>query len=140
MFDFNFNWDGRLALGIEQIDSQHQVFFQIGRHIEQLLLIQCIGVTEQELMNILYDLREYVTYHFYDEETFMKTIHYPHIMQHIAEHESFKNYINSIDYTALCASPYKELTHLRNAIVEWVFEHIVKQDKDIEAYYQQLSS
>ena len=44
MFDFNFNWDDSLTLGIEKLDMQHRELFKIGRDIEQLLLIQCIGV------------------------------------------------------------------------------------------------
>ncbi|MBQ6600414.1 MAG: hypothetical protein IIX36_02100, partial [Clostridia bacterium] len=43
-------------------------FFKLGRHIEQLLLVYCAGITDTELLNLLYELRDYVTYHFYEEE------------------------------------------------------------------------
>ena len=114
---------------------QHRELFKIGRDIEQLLLIQCIGVTENELMSILYELRDYITYHFYEEEAFMKNLHYPHAPNHIAQHKIFSTYINTLDYAALCASPHTELKRLKDELVNWIFEHLINEDKALEVYY-----
>lgn len=136
MFDFKFNWDDSLSLGIDKLDLQHRELFRIGRDIEQLLLIHCIGVTEQQLMTILYELRDFITYHFYEEEALMKKIHYPDIQKHIQEHKNFSKYINGIDYTALCASPYVGLKELRDHLVKWIFEHLVAEDQLLGNYYK----
>ena len=79
MMNFKFDWDPMLELHIPRIDQQHKKFFEIGRTIEQLLLIHCAGVTDKQLLNILYDLRDFITYHFYDEEAIMEQVQYPDI-------------------------------------------------------------
>ena len=60
MVNFKFNWDPMLELHIPRLDQQHKKFFEIGRDIEQLILIKCAGVTDKQLLNILYDLRDFI--------------------------------------------------------------------------------
>lgn len=136
MLDFKFDWDTRLELDIPSIDEQHQHFFKLGRHIEQLLLVHCAKVTDQQLLNLLYELRDYVTYHFYEEERFMREINYPELAAHELSHKSFLNYINAIDYTKLCEKPYEELTYIHEQLVNWVFSHMVQEDQKITPYYK----
>jgi len=135
MINFKFDWDPLLDLNIPRIDQQHKKFFEIGRSIEQLLLIRCAGVTDQVLLNLLYELRDFVTYHFYEEEVIMEQIQYPNIENHKAEHQAFTQYINKIDYTKLCENPYEELSHIEEHMVELVFSHLVHEDQKIVSYY-----
>ena len=60
LFDFKFDWDDSLNVGIPEIDTQHQEFFRIGRSIEQLILTGCKNITEKELLELLC---EYVQIH-----------------------------------------------------------------------------
>ena len=136
MLNFKFDWDPLLELHIPSIDKQHQHFFAINRYIEQLLLIHCAGVTEKQLLNLLYELRDYVTYHFYEEEKIMAEIQFPEIENHIAQHQTFLKYINGIDYTKLCENPYEELTRMREKMVAWCFSHIVQEDQKLKMYYK----
>lgn len=138
MQDFKFDWDPRLELGIFNIDEQHQYFFQLGRYIEQLLLRRCMGVSDQDLLNLLYELRDYITYHFYDEEKLMAQIHYPQkeLQLHKKAHEGFTTYINGIDYTKLCQNPFEELTIIYDHLAHWVFNHMIQEDQKIAPYYK----
>lgn len=129
MVDFKFNWDPSLELDIPLIDTQHQQFFRIGREIEQLLLIYCAGTTKKDLLNILYELRDFVTYHFFTEEEYMSSLNYPDIDAHKKNHQLFKNYINKIDYDRLCTSPQKALTEIKDELAKWVFNHMVHFDR-----------
>ena len=45
MFDFKFDWEKNLNTSIESIDVQHKQLFKLGRDMEQLLRMQCIGVS-----------------------------------------------------------------------------------------------
>ena len=135
MVNFKFNWDPMLELHIPRIDQQHKKFFEIGRDIEQLLLIKCAGVTDKQLLNILYDLRDFITYHFYDEEAIMEQVQYPDIEHHKAEHRKFIKYINGIDYTKLCEQPFQELAIIEDHMVDLVFNHLVNEDQKIVKYY-----
>ncbi|MBP3887996.1 MAG: hemerythrin domain-containing protein [Cellulosilyticum sp.] len=135
MLNFKFDWDPRLELNIPHLDEHHQHFFKLGRHIEQLLLIQCAGVTNKDLFNLLYELRDYVTYHFYEEEKIMEEINFPELHEHRLEHQKFLAYINRIDYDKLCANPYDELKKLKDDMTAWSFTHIVQQDQKLIPYY-----
>ncbi len=50
MFDFKFDWEKNLNTSIESIDVQHKQLFKLGRDMEQLLQMQCIGVTDKQLL------------------------------------------------------------------------------------------
>ena len=72
MFDFKFDWASNMETGYSDIDTQHKQLFKIGRDLEQLIRIQCIGVTDKQLLDIVCELRDYTGYHFYEEERMMK--------------------------------------------------------------------
>lgn len=136
MIDFKFDWDPILTLNIPQLDAHHQHFFKLGRDIEQFLLIQCVGVTNEDLLKLLYDLRDYITYHFYEEEKVMEEINFPELEEHKLQHQIFLHYINHIDYDKLCDNPYTELQNLKDYLVSWSFTHIIQQDQKLTHYYQ----
>ena len=87
MFDFKFNWEKNLNTSIESIDVQHKQLFKLGRDMEQLLQMQCIGVTDKQLLDIVCGLRDFTAYHFYAEETIMDEISYPKITKHKQFHK-----------------------------------------------------
>ena len=134
MFDFKFNWDPQLEIGINELDQQHQQLFKIGRCIEQHLIVHCAGATDEGLMAILYELRDYITYHFFTEEEYMEEIGYPDLETHKIQHKRFKDDINKIDYEQLCAEPQSSLINLRDYLVSWIFEHMVHEDQKIAQY------
>lgn len=138
MFDFNFDWSKEMETKISTIDSQHKEFFRIGRDMEQLLLIKCANVSEKELLDIVCDLREYVAYHFYEEEVLMKEAGYSKLEEHIKKHNEFKKLIMNIDCPALAANPYVELKKLRDLVVDWVFNHMLHDDMDIACELERL--
>ena len=128
MFDFTFDWFKELETGDELIDQQHKEFFRIGRNIEQLIVRKCIGVQEQELLDIVCELREYVSYHFYSEESIMRQQGYSGYVHHVKEHLKFKKYVMEIDCPALAKNPYKELKAIKVMIQSWVFSHMMGED------------
>lgn len=130
MFDFKFNWYKSIEIGISAIDEQHKELFKIGRNIEQLLLTKSKGIDDDKLAYIVCSLRDYVTYHFYYEETFLLHINYPHLTAHKKSHDKFKAIISSIDYDNLEES----LNALQEMIILWVFEHILVEDHEIKIF------
>ncbi len=130
MFDFQFDWDDSICVGIEEIDSQHREFFRIGRDLEQMILTGCGAVSEQEILDKLCEVREYMTYHFYTEEKFLEEMKSEHLERHRAQHEEFKRIINAVDCEKLIKDPVKELKQIRNYLQEWFFTHILQEDKN----------
>lgn len=127
LFDFKFDWDDSLNVGIPEIDTQHQEFFRIGRSIEQLILTGCKNITEKELLELLCEIRQYVTYHFYTEEEMLRE-RQEVLEKHKVKHEFLKKKINAVDCNKLVEEPVEALKELKNVLQEWFFEHMLMED------------
>jgi hemerythrin len=78
-------WTPDLAVGIEEIDAQHQeICRRAERFIEGLQ-----GSTRQDVGILLSYLRLYCVTHFGAEESWMRDIAYPDYEKHKAEHDEF---------------------------------------------------
>lgn len=131
MFDFKFNWDESINTGVEVIDTQHKELFRIGRAVEQLVITNCIGVDEKQLLQIVCELREYVAYHFYEEEHLMELYQVSGTKEHIEEHNKYRNMILSIDLTKFSDNPYREVVKLKDDITQLVFHHMLTTDQQM---------
>lgn len=131
MFDFQFDWKDDLNTGVEDIDRQHRELFRIGRDIEQLILTGCVGVEDKELLKIICDLREYVSYHFYEEEKFMKSHNYKDYEVHKKLHEQFKDEITHINYSYIEKNPFEGVKMMKTSLQDWIFQHMLITDKDM---------
>ena len=128
MFDFKFDWKDELNTGIEAVDQQHQEMFRIVRDIEQLLIIHCIGVTAKQLYAIIRELREFVSYHFYEEEKLMKKYGVSDFESHVKDHRRMVKLIEGIDIPKLGKHPYEELSKIKEGIQDNIFEHMFNID------------
>jgi hemerythrin len=128
LLDFKFDWCKEVETGIEIIDTQNKELFRIGRDIEQLLICHCIGVKNSQLLDICMDLRNYVAYHFYQEEVMMKECNYNNYEAHKSTHDEITDYVIHIDCKLLSKEPYKVLSVLKTYVQEWIFNHILTED------------
>ena len=128
MFDFNFDWRPDMETKIEVLDQQHMQLFRIGRDIEQMLRVRCMGVTEIQLLGIVCELRDYAAYHSYQEEKIMKEAGYSGYEEHKKMHAVFSSDIEKINMPKLKENPEEELKLIKNKIQEWVFEHMLIED------------
>lgn len=144
MFDFKFDWEKKLETGIESIDTQHKQLFKIGRDMEQLLQIQCIGVTDKQLLDIVCELRDFTGYHFYAEESMMAEMKYPDMEQHIQFHKRCSDFITKIDMPKLKEDPMGQLKGIRDEVQTWIMMHVLGDDvrvaKEYLAYQKKMSS
>ena len=129
MFDFKFDWKDDLNINIESVDSQHKELFRIARGIEQMLLTGCVGMESDRLLGIVRELREYVSYHFYEEERIMKEVNYSRYEEHAKIHEEFKEVITNIDWEVLKEEPSQELKKIKDSVQDWIFQHMLIEDK-----------
>lgn len=135
MFDFKFDWQPELDSHIMDIDVQHQQLFKVGRDMEQLLRIKCIGVTDKQLLDIICQLRDFSAYHFYVEESLMEEMNYSKLEQHREAHKRYSEYIMNINLPKLKENPYKELTLIKDEIKEWIFSHMLQDDREFSQEY-----
>lgn len=134
MFDFKFDWCKEMECGVEIIDAQHRELFRIGRAMEQLIMNDCRNVSNQQLLDIVCDLRDYASYQFYTEESLMDKYEYPYSPKNKQSLNDFKNNILSIDMNELSKRPKKTLTQLKEDLQSFLFNHILMEARDLCQY------
>lgn len=136
MFDFKFDWASNMETGYSNIDKQHKQLFKIGRDLEQLIRIQCIGVTDKQLLDIVCELRDYTGYHFYEEERMMQEMSYSRINAHKKFHKKCSDYVMKLDLPKIKEEPVKQLKLIKDEVQEWIMTHVLSEDRDMIAAYQ----
>ncbi|MGI5173482.1 hemerythrin family protein [Treponema sp. OMZ 840] len=130
-------WDSSYDVGIEIVDKQH-------RHLVALmngLYNACIGEKaelDQKFKDVMRELVDYVLVHFKDEEKLMQGINYPKFKEHKQKHEDFvKEILGSVNAYA------NGKMFVPNAFVrflrDWLFDHILINDKELARYYFSLT-
>ncbi|MFC2603885.1 MAG: bacteriohemerythrin [Treponema sp.] len=129
-------WDSKYDVGIEAVDKQH-------RHLVDLmndLYDACIGERlelDQKFKDVMKELVDYVMVHFKDEEKIMEAIKYPNLKEHKQTHEGFiKEMLSSVSaYTnGKQLVPNSFVRFLR----DWLFNHILIDDKEWARYYYSI--
>lgn len=131
MFDFKFDWQDDLNTNINNIDEHHKELFHIARDIEQLLLTGCSTVETKRILEIICHLREYVSYHFYEEEKMMRKANYSNYEEHMKYHDKFKKIIVNIQLISVELNPQEELKRIKDSIQDLIFQHIMFDDKQM---------
>ena len=122
-----FIWDDKFSIGINEIDNQHKEIFKICRNLELLLQVPKGIDIKEDAIKVLCSLREYVTFHFYTEENFMKSIHYARFLEHKNEHDNFKKQVVKVDINNLINSK-NDLEILLNNLYSFLLNHVLKSD------------
>jgi hemerythrin-like metal-binding domain len=134
MFDFLFDWVPKFNTNIETIDTHHRQFFHIGRECEQLIQIKCMGVSDKQLLDIVGELREYVSYHFYEEERMMLEYAYPGAKEHKKYHQFFAQKVSGINLPALKKNTLEEVKNIHSLLQDKALQHILIEDKKLAEY------
>lgn len=122
-------WKDSYRLGVERIDSQHIELF---RMTEDLVNGVKNGATVEDYQKALGFLKDYVIYHFRDEEAYQASIHYRDIQAHKAEHRQFTQTV--LDYEKrLTENGFDEKTmkDLAGTVTAWLIYHVVDTDQKI---------
>ena len=125
----NIQWKDEFALGIGIIDDQHKKLIEraasFSRAVES-------GDTEGVGDTVNY-LLAYAIQHFGAEELIMIRNRYDRFKEHRDEHSWFIKEVYDV-YCRMAdpgAFSGQELTKLRDFLVRWVIDHIMKTDRDI---------
>jgi hemerythrin len=127
-------WSESLAIGIEEIDTQHRELVQ---RFAGLLAACEEGRGREELKALLGFLDRYVQQHFSDEEALQQRCGYPFYQEHRSQHQAFIARISSlqqqIDGGGIELSHIVEINHLLYA---WLVNHIFGADRDLGLFLE----
>lgn len=121
-------WSPALAVGVPEIDAQHQELF---RRADRLVSALRAG-DRGEVAPLVRYLRDYVLEHFAAEERFMHEIGFPGLEGHRAVHLAFREEFAAMvaDYERKGATPLVALT-LHNWLSDWLRRHVGGLDVEI---------
>ena len=124
-------WTQVLALGIAEIDEQHQELF---RRVDALLEASSSG-DPAEVTRMLGFLREYVDHHFAAEEAFMRAQGYPGYEGHRAEHLDLVERVRGVEQQhRLAGGGPTTAASLHRLLSEWLRTHIGVTDASMARF------
>ncbi|HTS48011.1 MAG TPA: bacteriohemerythrin [Bryobacteraceae bacterium] len=118
-------WLPAYAVGVPQIDAEHQRLFALAEGMHQAMLA---GQGKAALAALLADLVAYTCYHFEHEEQLMERTGYPGYQDHRKQHERFRSQVRAMQERA--ASGEVTMTiEVMQALIEWLKRHIAASDR-----------
>ena len=121
-------WTSALAVGVPQLDEQHQELF---RRAERAILALRAG-DRAEVLPLLVYLDEYVAHHFEAEERLMRELGYPGREAHAAAHQAFRADFAAVlrDYRRSGPTALVALT-VHNWLSDWLRKHVGGVDVEL---------
>lgn len=127
-----------ILIGVEEIDRQHQEFFQ---HIDALrdALREGSGGREVVLRTIEY-LETFITDHFRTEERYMRLHYYTGILRHESEHAAFAKDVAALRRRVLSEDAQQSMEmpllaiEIERRLEGWLRDHIATADRKLGEY------
>ncbi len=127
-------WTPSLAVGIPEIDHQHQeLFYRLSKLLEGIT-----GGDRSEVARLIEFLGEYVVKHFGAEERWMAESEYPDYAAHKAEHDAFmQDYVRfSVELEKMGPTALLGM-RVNNWIADWLRRHIMDRDMALGRFLAQ---
>jgi hemerythrin len=121
-------WTPALAVGVAEVDGQHQELF---RRAERLIAA-LRGGDRGEVAPLLGFLEGYAVFHFEAEERLMRELGYPGLEEHVQAHRTFREeYARMVlDFHRTGPTALLALT-VHNWLSDWLRSHIAGLDQEL---------
>jgi hemerythrin len=131
------SWTPALAVGVEEIDAQHQELF---RRAERFVA-SLDGSSRQEIGILLSYLRLYCVTHFGAEEAWMRDAGYPGYAAHKAAHDGFvKDLLGLSAEHERRGGPGLEPMRIGSWLSTWLSDHVAGSDTDFAKFLMARSA
>ena len=117
--------------GIQQIDDEHRVLFEIAEEIYQLCDNEFVPDKFDHITNLIHRLKDYAIFHFQHEEEYMESIAYKRMFTQKIQHDNFKRKLDTMDLEIVDDNQEQTIRDLLTFITDWLIEHIMETDKRI---------
>lgn len=126
-----FNWDLRtFSVSVPEMDSQHEKLVAI---VNQIYDASKRPPNKPENGKLLGELMKYTLTHFHDEEKYMKSIGYPQLDEHKAQHKELVGNATKAKIT-FDSGDGTINPELLNFLKNWLMSHIQGHDKKYGAF------
>lgn len=117
-------WDSSYSVGVELLDGQHQLLFQI---INRFYNSMERNDPSEQQERYFHEVLDYTEMHFRIEETFMKQAQFPDLEAHIGVHKKLLDEATELDTSLKAGTPgagEKAVQFLK----DWLEKHIKGMD------------
>jgi len=122
-------WNERFAFGIDEIDQQHKVLFDLIERTQGLIVDAEEGIDcYDEIIEVLNELADYTVYHFNYEEDILGKKGYQGLEAHAAEHERFVEKVKEFLATDIDEDHIGVIEEVVSFLLTWVSEHVLTTD------------
>ena len=129
-------WKEKYKVGVGLIDTQHKVLFdRLSAFIQVVQNEDDWNGKLEKVKETLEFLKDYVVYHFDDEEAYQERINYPDIEKHKKMHASFKDGVNG--YVELLNEGnfgQEDIQELSAKLMTWLIMHVGRMDQKLGEY------
>ncbi len=129
-----FEWDDKYSVGVEEMDEHHKKLMDI---INRLHDAMKEGKAQDEMENIIKEMKEYTDYHFEAEEELLEEHDYPE--RKLGEQEEqHKKYVNKIsEYMKDYEEDKLTLSmDISNFLKDWLSNHILEVDMKYKDHFE----
>ncbi len=125
-------WSDDYALGIDEIDAQHKMFFEATHRLYDSIL-NCEG--EHAVEDAMMFLKNYASKHFSAEESYMQKHGYPRLDYHKKLHIEYLDTLESLLDEFKVMGPSQDLAdRVLDAAQDWLIDHIIDEDSQFAKY------
>ena len=117
-------------VGIEMIDEDHRVLFDLINQANQLLSNELILDKYDRIKQLIDELLSYASEHFAREEAYMEKINDPEIIMQRVQHDVFRAKVTEL--SIMCVNTDEEqrevMLHITDFLGNWLYKHILTSD------------
>jgi len=125
----DFSWKKEYAIGIDEIDIQHERLLSV---IKTIFELSEKTTDDNRINNLLEELVRGLQFHFDSEELMMKTYNYPYISEQKMQHELMRR--NTFRLIEEVKQNRTILIQLLFNLEKWFIEHDNDFDKEFGKY------
>lgn len=129
--EFMYEMKDEYLTGIESIDKEHRVLFEIADEIYQLCVNEFVPDKYDHIVNLIQKLKNYTIVHFQHEEEYMESIHYKRMFTQKIQHDNFRRKLDTLDLEMIDDNQEQAIEDLLKFVTDWLVEHIMETDKRI---------
>jgi len=115
--------------GIDFIDEQHKVLFEIANNTYNLLKNDFTLDKYDKIVALIHELQNYTEFHFNAEEKYMESINYKRMFTQKIEHAAFIKRIKDVDFSKIDVNQDEYIINILQLLNDWLTEHIFGNDK-----------
>ncbi|WP_097026291.1 bacteriohemerythrin [Clostridium peptidivorans] len=115
--------------GIDFIDEQHKVLFEIAEKTYTLLKNEFTIDKYDKIVILIKELQDYTVFHFAAEEEYMKSINYKKMFTQKVEHDAFIKRINDVNFSKIDENQEEYIISILQLLNDWLAGHIFSNDK-----------